>query len=225
MSYLDRLRFSERVLPPTVETAENPEKAIIDSLDSTPRGPFQKIECTASLGGAELDAQVEPHRLWDITEQGGVCWRSSFCPHKTREEVLAWNPGALSAEPYQSPAQPPGASLSDAEGARVRAWLASIGETDPATIGEVLDRCEADSEARTYFLGRAGEVDTWDDRRTCRQCANLAKSGRCRAAGRGELLGTAKRYTPPPDTPRRCEGYAPGASDPDRRPGRERWPG
>lgn len=27
------------------------------------------------------------------------------------------------------------------------------------------------------------------------------------------------------DLPRRCKGYAPGATDTDRRPGRERWPG
>lgn len=62
-----------------------------------------------------------------------------------------------------------------------------------------------------------------DDRRTCRQCANLA-GRRCLAAWRGEIVAS-RDYEPVRDIPRRCEGYAPGAGDPDTRPGRERWPG
>ena len=61
-----------------------------------------------------------------------------------------------------------------------------------------------------------------DDRRTCRQCANLA-GRRCLAAWRGEIVAN-RDYEPVRDIPRRCEGYAPGADDPDTRPGRERWP-
>lgn len=61
-----------------------------------------------------------------------------------------------------------------------------------------------------------------DDRRTCDQCANL-EGRRCLAAWRCEIV--AKRdYEPVRDIPRRCEGYMPGADDPDTRPGRERWP-
>lgn len=62
-----------------------------------------------------------------------------------------------------------------------------------------------------------------DDRRTCDQCANLI-ARRCQAAKRGEIV-TSRNYEPIRDLPRRCEGYAPGAGDPDRRHGRERWPG
>lgn len=61
-----------------------------------------------------------------------------------------------------------------------------------------------------------------DDRRTCRQCANLA-GRRCLAAWRGEIVAN-RDYEPVRDIPRRCEGYVPGADDPDTRPGRERWP-
>lgn len=62
-----------------------------------------------------------------------------------------------------------------------------------------------------------------DDRRTCRQCANLS-GRRCLAASRGEIVAN-RDYEPVRDLPRRCEGYAPGVDDPDRRPGGERWPG
>lgn len=61
-----------------------------------------------------------------------------------------------------------------------------------------------------------------DDRRTCDQCANLIAL-RCQAAKRGEIVAN-RDYEPIRDLARRCEGYAPGADDPERRHGRERWP-
>lgn len=42
--------------------------------------------------------------------------------------------------------------------AAIRSWLAFIGETNPATIAEVLDKCRSDDETRAYFTGRAAEV-------------------------------------------------------------------
>jgi hypothetical protein len=37
----------------------------------------------------------------------------------------------------------------------IRAWLALIEETDPATIAEVIGQCQRDADARDYFTGRA----------------------------------------------------------------------
>lgn len=66
------------------------------------------------------------------------------------------------------------------------------------------------------------ELDPFpDDRRICDKCANL-EGRRCLAAWRGEIVAN-RDYEPVRDIPRRCEGYAPGADDPDTRPGRERW--
>jgi hypothetical protein len=95
----------------------------------------------------------------------------------------------------------------------VRAWLEHINERDPDEIAEVLAACNSDTEARAYFTGRAAaelpKPDPFpDDRRTCKQCANLA--GRvCQAAKRGEIVAN-RNYEPIRDLPRRCEGYAPG---------------
>lgn len=47
--------------------------------------------------------------------------------------------------------------MNDADEAAILGWLARIGETDLVTIGEVIDRCRSDMEARQYFLGRARE--------------------------------------------------------------------
>jgi hypothetical protein len=63
-----------------------------------------------------------------------------------------------------------------------------------------------------------------DTRRTCRRCRELARNGRCMAAGRGELPMTARQYEPVTDRLERCIGYLPGSDDPDQRPGRERYP-
>ena len=40
----------------------------------------------------------------------------------------------------------------------IRAWLASIGETDTGIIAEVLEACARDAEVLAYYIGRAGEA-------------------------------------------------------------------
>ncbi len=120
------------------------------------------------------------------------------------------------------------AAMTVDEETAIRGWLAVIVETDAAPIAEVIGQCERDADARDYFTGRAAaELPKPDpfpnDRRTCDQCANLI-ARRCTAAKRGEIVAS-RNYEPIRDLPRRCEGYAPGAADTHRRPGRERWPG
>jgi len=69
-----------------------------------------------------------------------------------------------------------------------------------------------------------GEGMDLGDLRPCLWCRNLARSGRCLSAWRGELRA-APDYSPTkPGLPGRCIGYIPPADDPDQRPGRERWP-
>ena len=154
------------------------------------------------------------------------------CPEATHAEVLERHPDAVAAEPFTPTIRQPSVPLTASEETAIRAWLAMIEETDPATIAEVIGQCQRDADARDYFTGRA-TVDNLqknrsdaafdDDRRTCDQCANLIVR-RCQAAKRGEIVAS-RNYEPIHDLPRRCEGYAPGADDPDRRHGRERWPG
>lgn len=151
------------------------------------------------------------------------------CPEATHAEILERYPDAVAAEPFTPTIRRPSAPLTASQETEIRAWLALIEETDPDIIADVIERCRTDAEARDYFTGRAAaelpKPDPFpDDRRTCGQCANLAPSGLCLAARRGEIDAT-RTYHPVDHLPRRCEGYAPGADDPDRRHGRERWPG
>ena len=46
-------------------------------------------------------------------------------------------------------------NLSPETESAIRAWLAQIGETDPATIAQVLDQCRDDTDALAYFIRRA----------------------------------------------------------------------
>ena len=150
------------------------------------------------------------------------------CPEASHADILERHPDAVAAEPFTPTIRQPSAPLTAEEEKAIRAWLALIEETDPATIAEVISQCQRDADARDYFTGRAAaelpKHDPFpDDRRTCDQCANLI-ARRCQAAKRGEIVAS-RNYEPIRDLPRRCEGYAPGAGDPDRRHGRERWPG
>ena len=42
-------------------------------------------------------------------------------------------------------------ALSSRDEPRILDWLSRIGETDPVTIGEVIDRCRADGESARVF--------------------------------------------------------------------------
>lgn len=92
-----------------------------------------------------------------------------------------------------------------------------------------MTRAEAE-RAATECLRRDASKRTvpaaldWGDLRPCAWCRNLARSGRCLAAARGELRAS-RDYEPTfPGQPQRCIGYDPKDDDPDRTRGRERWP-
>ncbi len=146
------------------------------------------------------------------------------CPEATHADILERHPDAVAAEPFTPTIRQALAPLTASEETAIRAWLALIEETDPATIAEVIGQCQRDADARDYFTGRAAaelpKPDTFpNDRRTCDQCANLI-ARRCQASKRGEIVAS-RNYEPIRDLPRRCESYAPGADDPDRRHGRD----
>jgi hypothetical protein len=131
-------------------------------------------------------------------------------PDATHADILERHPDAVAAEPFTPTIRQPSA-LTASEETAIRAWLALIEETDPATIAEVIGQCQRDADARDYFTGRAAaelpKPDPFpDDRRTCEQCANLI-ARRCQAAKRGEIVAS-RNYEPIRDLPRRCEGYA-----------------
>ena len=80
------------------------------------------------------------------------------------------------------------------------------------------------SEAARNNAQAANPLD--DDRICCSDCSWLSMSCVCRAAAPKHKPVVANRgYQPVRDLPRRCEGFAPFANNPDQRRGLERWPG
>jgi hypothetical protein len=177
----------------------------------------------------EVGAGAATSRWWLIHYPDRDPLEVCCCPEATHAGILGEFPDAVAAEPFTPTVRQPSAPLTASEETAIRAWLALIEEIDPATIAAVIGQCQRDADARDYFTGQAPaelpKPDPFpDDRRTCDQCANLI-AGQCQAANRGEIIGASRNYEPIRDLPRRCEGYAPGADDPDRRHGLERWPG
>ncbi|MBK7813135.1 MAG: hypothetical protein IPJ52_01900 [Rhodocyclaceae bacterium] len=80
------------------------------------------------------------------------------CPEATHAEILERHPDAVAAEPFTPTIRQPSAPMTAEEETVIRAWLALIEETDPATIAEVIGQCQRDADARDYFTGRAAEL-------------------------------------------------------------------
>ena len=103
-------------------------------------------------------------------------------------------------------------AMTDQDERCILVWLDHIGESDPQTIGEVIDRCRSDPEAWRYFLARASE-DEADDRQACCQCRNLRRAV-CTIAHPGGVVSARRGYTPSElfrTAPHRCAAYVPMA--------------
>ncbi len=80
--------------------------------------------------------------------------------------------------------------------------------------------------AAVHIDAQCANTSDDDDRIRCTDCSWLSMSGVCRAAAPKHKPVVANRgYQPVRDLPRRCEGFAPYADNPDQRRGFERWPG
>lgn len=115
------------------------------------------------------------------------------------------------------------AALADPDGA-LRCFRALVAERDATTPTCNTGRIQVEPGAPVAAIQRGEQRMA-----TCRTCANLSPGGRCLAAWRGESLGngigTGRNWGPQdPDAPLCCGAYAPLASDPDQRTGRQRWP-
>ncbi len=181
------------------------------------------INCEVSPGDTATTS-----RWWLIHYLDRDSLEVACCPEATHAEVLERHPDAVAAEPFTPTIRQPSAPMTASEEVAIRAWLALIEETDPATIAEVTGQCQRDADARDYFTGRAttelpAPEAFFDDRRTCKQCANLV-ARKCLAAQRGEIAAS-RNYEPITYLLQRCVGYSPRPEEPDRRHGSERWRG
>lgn len=99
---------------------------------------------------------VNAYRRWRVTAPGAEPQDVTYRPPATAAEVLAWWPSGSALAPLpDNPLPMPASELAAHQEAAIRAWLAFIGETDPAIIGEVLTKCRQDPGALAFYLGQA----------------------------------------------------------------------
>lgn len=171
----------------------------------------EKANCLGFLGPAygvlKKNDAAEKARSWLLHFADREPLTVTLSPPASHAEVLDSYPGALAAEPIEPSRYQPDAPLpQDQEGAIVT-WLRQIGETDEAMVGDVLAQCRHNAEARAYYLDRAGEEHTDDDRRRCTECGNL-RGGVCTVARPGGQVSAVRGYRPSlVNVPIRCAGY------------------
>lgn len=117
-----------------------------------------KAEITEVLKVGDGDAAIAfPWRLIHYPDRDPL--QLASCPEATHAENLERHPDAIAAEPFARTFRQPSAPMTAEEETAIRAWLARIKETDPATIAEVIGQCGRDADVRHYFFGvSAGQV-------------------------------------------------------------------
>jgi hypothetical protein len=78
-----------------------------------------------------------------------------FSPPVSHAEALTGEQDAIRAEPFEPICRQPNLALRERDEAKVRKWLAHIGETDGEVVAEVLDQCRTDADARKYYIHHA----------------------------------------------------------------------
>ncbi|AJP48031.1 hypothetical protein PG1C_05325 [Rugosibacter aromaticivorans] len=130
----------------SIEPSQNRTKSIKVAKVAT--SPSAKISVQEKVGADDTAA------IWRVTYPDGRTAEVHCTPSATLTQILETRPGAMAEllEPV-TPRTP--APMTGDDEKLIRAWLALIKETDPATIAEVIGQCQQDAEARDYFTGRA----------------------------------------------------------------------
>jgi hypothetical protein len=207
---------------------QNPQNPISDSFVGSVGTPDTSFELRQAANDAATSIDNVGYCHGALHRCNCDPLEGDCVPLATKPDILERLTDAVTAEPVAPIIRQASHSLNAKEETAIRIWMTHIGETDLTIIAEKIAQCQMDEDARRYFIEMAAAelpkpAPFPDDRRTCNQCANLI-ARRCQAAKRSEIVAS-RNYEPIRDLPRRCEGYAPGATDTDRRPGRERWQG
>jgi len=151
--------------------------------------------------------EVEPgqtHRRWSIRTPDGKCWSVTQTPPATAGEMARSWPAGTALEPLPDvPIQPGCPALDSSLEARIRAWLAHIGERDERIIAEVLSRCRHEPDVLRMYLALADDAlveNPLRDANCCGTCLNYQRTthphlGHCQA-GEPEPAGGLWDTTP-----------------------------
>ncbi len=156
--HIREIEIAHRPPTPTDRTAETggaQSQCPAQGTDKTAETePAQGIGGSVGAPGGDI-RKIEGDRarpMWRVVQSDGQTWVSCFAPAATLAEVLERYPQAQ-AEPVPEP--DPGDPLDPETQARILGWLDALGEDCPQTRREVLQRAQADPEARARYLALA----------------------------------------------------------------------
>ena len=87
-------------------------------------------------------------RYWRVHFVDRESVESVHYPDASHSEVLAQNPSAIAAEPFDPNTTLAQIPLTKEQEKAILAWLAQIEEDDPEAIAEVVGRCQREADAR-----------------------------------------------------------------------------
>lgn len=97
-------------------------------------------------------------RRWSIRDPSGKTWDVTQTPPATAGEMAATWPAGTVLTPVPDQPRPTSPALDGAVEARIRAWLAHIGERDERIIAEVLSRCRHEPDVLRMYLALADDA-------------------------------------------------------------------
>ncbi len=159
MSLLSRLREKQAgrfatATPATVATQAGARGRTLASVATVAVAKSPQGQ-TAPLPKVGAGDTATASRWWLIHYPDRDPLEVACYPDATHADILERHPDAVAAEPFTPTIRQPSAPLTASEETAIRAWLALIEETDPATIAGVIGQCQRDADARDYFTGRA----------------------------------------------------------------------
>ena len=204
--YLSALKTSENGAGTTLQNLQNPPFDSFVGFVGTPPRPFEiKPAANDDTDPAENVARFAWLIHFDDREPVMV----TFSPMATHAAALACYPDAVAAEPIPDTAS---RTPTAEESARLAMLMTAIyGDDSEDDHAEALQTALADPDnALTCYTAIASErgliLPGDDDRRTCRQCANL-RGGVCVVACPGGAVSANRGYRPAADLLQRCDEF------------------
>ena len=135
----------------TVAVANPKEEKTAPAIVGTVMVPFDPLKGKAPRQKVDAGDTVNASCWWLLHYPDRDSLEVACCPEVSHAVILERHPDAVAAEPFTPTIRQASAPLTASEEAAIRAWLALIVETDPATIAEVIGQCQRDADARAYF--------------------------------------------------------------------------
>jgi len=156
MSLLSRLREKQAgkivtATPATFATQEGGRGRIVASVATVTVAKSPQGQTTSPTIVSPGDTATAS-RWWLIHYPDRDPVEVACCPEATHADILERHPDAVAAEPFTPTIRQPSAPLTASEETAIRAWLALIEETDPATIAEVIGQRRRNCRSLTPSL-------------------------------------------------------------------------